>query len=99
MRLDERASCCVQNLDDDGVALLLLMVHQRLLTAHNANHRHAALVPFQALLELLESRVLVPATFRYATQILVQLLHFRYSGATCKVALHLLTAVSRSISA
>ena len=69
----------MQNLDDDCVARLLLMAHQRLLTAHNSRHRVAALVPLELLLQVLEGHVLVPATFRYTTQILLQLLRFRYA--------------------
>ena len=68
----------VQRLDDDCVARLLLMVHMRLLSARNPHHRRIAFSPFQLLLTLLEGRVLVPATFRYATQMLLQLLCFRW---------------------
>ena len=67
----------MQNLDDDSIARLLLIVHQYLLAARNEQHRQAALVPFQVLLEVLEGRILAFATFRYTTQILLQMLQYR----------------------
>ena len=72
----------MQRCDDECVAEFLLMAHKRLLSAHNASHCLRAFVPFETLVQLLEDRILVPATFRYATQILASLLQHRY-GAAC----------------
>lgn len=68
----------MQNLDDDSIAALLLRVHQHLENASSPPHRAAALTPLRVMLQVLESRVLVPATFRYASKILLSQLRHRY---------------------
>jgi hypothetical protein len=73
-------SGCMQVLDDDGVAHLLLMVHQNLLKAKCPRHQLIAVAPLRCLLTLLENRVCAAATFRYASHILLQLVGIRWEA-------------------
>lgn len=70
----------LQILVGDPLARLLLLTHQNLGRARHPRHQAAALGPLHAVLSLLGGRVTAPSTFRYATTILLRLLHVRWGG-------------------
>ncbi|KAK9806879.1 hypothetical protein WJX72_005975 [[Myrmecia] bisecta] len=67
----------------DGVARLLLLVHEALQRARHPRHQSQALAALQALLLLLGPRVRAAATATYATHILLQLMRSRELQELC----------------
>ena len=80
MRPCTHTCTALQILTGDPLARLLLLIHKNLGTARHPRHQAAALGPLRAMLTLLAGRVTAPATFRYATTILLRLLCVRCEG-------------------
>ncbi len=70
-------ACCLQLLQGDAIARLILMAHRQLHRARGNRHQRLSLGPLIALLSMLGDLVCTPGAFRHTLHILLQHLHVR----------------------